>query len=59
MDAVVDVAENNSCDFLELPKFDNESFDLIRDKYQGQILKPEGVRTYLKLSKALTAHMEL
>jgi len=59
VDAVVDVAENNSCDFLELPKFDNESFDLIRDKYQGQISECEGFRTYLKLSKALTAHMEL
>ena len=59
VDAVVDVAENNSCDFLELPKFDNESFDLIRDKYQGQISECEGFRTYLKLSKALTAHMDL
>ena len=59
VDAVVDVAENNSCDFLELPKFDYESFDFIRDKYQGQISECEGFRTYLKLSKALTAHMEL
>ena len=59
VDAVVDIAESNSCDFLELPKFDNESFDLIKDKYQGQISKSEGFRTYLKLSKSLTAHMEL
>ena len=59
VDAVVDIAESNSCDFLELPKFDNESYDLIKDKYQGQISECEGFRTYLKLSKALTAHMEL
>jgi len=59
VDAVVEIAESNSCDFLELPKFDNESYDLIKDKYQGQISKSEGFRTYLKLSKSLTAHMEL
>ena len=59
VDAVVEIAESNSCDFLELPKFDNESYDLIKDKYQGQISKPEGFRTYLKLSKSLTAQMEL
>ena len=59
VDAVVDIAESNSCDFLELPKFDNESYDLIRNKYQGQISESEGFRTYLKLSKSLTAHMEL
>ena len=59
VDAVVDVAENNSCDFLELPMFDNESYDLIRDKYQGQISDSEGFRTYLKLSKSVTAQKEL
>ena len=59
VDAVVEIAESNSCDFLELPKFDNESYDLIKDKYQGQISKSEGFRTYLILSKSLTAHMEL
>ena len=59
VDAVIDIAENNSCDFLELPKLDNESYDLIKDKYQSQIMESEGLRTYLKLSKSLTAHMEL
>jgi len=59
VDAVVDIAESNSCDFLELPKFDNESYDLIKNKYQDQISKSEGFRTYLKLPKSLTAHMEL
>ena len=59
VDAVVDIAESNSCDFLELPMFDNESYDLIKNKYQDQILESQGFRTYLKLSKTLTAHMEL
>ena len=59
VDAVIDIAENNSCDFLELPKLDNESYDLIKDKYQNKIMKSKGFRTYLKLSKPLTTHMEL
>ena len=59
VDAVIDIAENNSYDFVELPKLDNESYDLIKDKYQSQIMGFEGFRTYLKLSKSLTAHMEL
>ena len=59
IDAVIDIAENNSYDFVELPKLDNESYDLIKDKYQSQIMESEGLRTYLKLSKSLTAHMEL
>ena len=59
VDVVIDIAENNSCDFVELPRFDNESYDLIKDKYQSQIMESEGFRTYLKLSKSLTATMEL
>jgi hypothetical protein len=59
VDAVIDVAENNSCDFVELPKFDNESYDLIKDKYQNQLSETENFRTYLKLSKSLTAHTKL
>ena len=59
VDAVIDIAENNSCDFVELPRSDNENYDLIKDKYQSQIMESEGFRTYLKLSKSLTAHMEL
>ena len=59
VDAVIDIAENNSYDFVELPKLDNESYDLIKDKYQSQIMGFEGLRTYLKLSKSLTASMDL
>ena len=44
---------------MELPKYDNENYDLIKNKYQDQISESEGFNTYLKLSKPLTAHMEL
>ncbi len=55
---VVDIAKTNSCDFVELPKLENESYDLIRNKYQKQITESKGFRTYLKLSKSLTEHMD-
>ena len=58
VNAVVDIAKTNSCDFVELPKLENESYDLIRDKYQNQITESKGFRTYLKLSKSLTGHMD-
>ena len=32
---------------------------LVKKKYEDQIQDPKNFRTYLKLSKALTAHMEL
>ncbi|MBO6493185.1 MAG: hypothetical protein HVK28_01660, partial [Pelagibacteraceae bacterium] len=57
VNSVVDIAKTNSCDFVELPKLENESYDLIRNKYQKQITESKGFRTYLKLSKSLTGHM--
>ena len=59
VDTVIDIAETNSCDYVELPKFDNGSYDLIRDRYQSQITEAKGYRVYLRLPKSLTAHMEL
>tara|TARA_B100000586_G_scaffold8207_1_gene5696 strand:+ start:2227 stop:2778 length:552 start_codon:yes stop_codon:yes gene_type:complete len=59
INAVVDIAKDNSCDFVELPKLENESYDLIKDKYRGQITEPKGFRTYLNLSKPLTAQIKL
>jgi|TARA_B100001964_G_scaffold241235_1_gene313078 hypothetical protein len=58
VDAVVEIAKNNSYDFVELPKFDKKSYDLIKDKYQDQISESQGFRTYLKLSKSLTVNMK-
>ena len=58
VNSVVGIAKTNSCDFVELPKLENESYDLIRNKYQEQITESKGFRTYLKLSKSLMGHME-
>ncbi|MDP7196490.1 MAG: hypothetical protein QF864_09905 [SAR202 cluster bacterium] len=58
VNSVIDIAKINSCDFVELPKLENESYDLIRNKYQKQITESKGFRTYLKISKSLIGHME-
>jgi hypothetical protein len=58
VNSVIEIAKTNSCDFVELPKLENESYDLIRNKYQEQITESKGFRTYLKLSKSLMGHME-
>jgi hypothetical protein len=57
VNSVIEIAKTNSCDFVELPKLENESYDLIRNKYQKQITESKGFRTYLKLSKSLTRHI--
>ncbi len=54
----MDIAENNSCEFVELPRF-NQSFDLIKDKYKGNIINLNGWRTFIKIEKILTANKEL
>ena len=54
----MDIAENNSCRSIELPKF-NESFDLIKKKYKNKILNLDGWRTFLEIDTILTAHKEL
>ena len=33
VDAVVDVAKNIYCDFVELPSVENECYDLVRNRY--------------------------
>ncbi len=58
VNSVIDIAKTNSCDFVELPKLENESYELIRNKYQKQITESKGFRTYLKLPKSLTGHIE-
>jgi hypothetical protein len=58
VDAVVDIAKNKSCNFVELSSIESESFDLIKDKYQHQITEAKGLRSYLKLSESTTANME-
>ena len=54
----IDIAENNSCEIVELPKF-NTSFDLIKKKYKKNIINFNGWRTFIKIDKILTANKEL
>ena len=58
VEKAVDIAENNSCRSIELPKFD-ASFDLIKKKYKNKILNLNGWRTFLEIDKVLTANKEL
>ncbi len=54
----VDIAENNSCEIVELPRF-NSSFDLVKKKYKENIVNYNGWRTLIKIDKLLTANKEL
>jgi len=58
VEKAIDIAENNSCKSIELPKFD-ASFDLIKKKYKNKILNLNGWRTFLEIDKVLTANKEL
>tara|TARA_B100001996_G_scaffold353422_1_gene314767 strand:- start:312 stop:815 length:504 start_codon:yes stop_codon:yes gene_type:complete len=46
----VNIAEKNNCTFLELPRLD-DSFSLIKNKYNNGIVNLNGWRTFLKLEK--------
>ena len=59
VDEAINIAENYDCDYLELPTLATEHYELVKKKYKEQIQDPKDFRTYLKLSKTLTAHMEL
>jgi len=54
----VDIAENNSCEIIELPRLDS-SFDLIKKKYENDIINSDGWRAFIKINKILTANKEL
>jgi hypothetical protein len=54
----VDIAENNTCEIVELPRF-NSSFDLVKNKYEKEIVNSDGWRTFIKINKILTANKEL
>jgi len=54
----IDIAENNSCEIVELPRF-NTSFDLVKKKYKKNIINFNGWRTFIKIEKILTANKEL
>ncbi len=45
---VVNLAKQKNCAFVELPRFD-ESYELIKQKYQSQISNPNNFRIFIKL----------
>ena len=46
---VIKMAKKNNCEFVELPKFD-ETYELIKQKYQKQISHSNGFRVFIKLT---------
>jgi len=49
VDEGIKIGKDNSCDYIELPKFDDESYDLIKEKYRNQIVDSGSFRTYLDI----------
>ncbi len=48
IESVVNLAKQKDCSFVELPRFD-ESYELIKQKYQSQISNPNNFRVFIKL----------
>jgi len=49
VEATVKIAKHLSCDYVELPKVDHESFQFVRKKYGSQIEDAKGFRSYIIL----------
>ena len=49
IEKVIKLANEKNCEFVELPKFD-ESYDLIRQKYELKIANPNDFRVFIKLN---------
>ena len=49
IEKVINLANEKNCEFVELPKFD-ESYDLIRQKYESKITNPNDFRVFIKLN---------
>ena len=48
IESVIKMAKKNNCEFIELPKFD-ETYELIKQKYQKQITDSNSFRIFIKL----------
>ncbi len=48
IESVIKIAKKNNCEFVELPKFD-ETYELIKQKYQKQITDSNSFRIFIKL----------
>ena len=53
VEATVKIAKHLSCDYVELPKVDHESFLFVRKKYGPQIEDAKGFRSYITLSSSV------
>jgi len=49
VDAAINVAKTNNCDYLELPTLATESYELVKEKYKNSIMDAKSFRTYLKI----------
>jgi len=52
VEATIKIAKHLSCDYVELPKVDHESFQFVRKKYGPQIEDTRGFRSYITLSSS-------
>jgi len=59
VEATVKIAKHLSCDYVELPKVDHESFQFVRKKYGSQIEDAKGFRSYIALSSSPNNHSPL
>ena len=53
VEATINIAKHLSCDYVELPRVDHESFQFVRKKYGPQIEDASGFRSYISLSSPL------
>ena len=51
VEATIKIAKHLSCDYVELPKVDHESFQFVRKKYGSQIEDAKGFRSYIALDR--------
>ena len=49
IESIVNIAKNNNCKFIELPKID-ETYELIKEKYKNQITHHNNFRIFIKLN---------
>jgi hypothetical protein len=52
VEATIKIAKHLSCDYVELPKVDHESFQFVKKKYGPQIEDTRGFRSYITLSSS-------
>jgi len=56
VEATVKIAKQLSCDYVELPKVDHESFHFVQKKYGPQIEDAKGFRSYITLAPSPNNH---